>query len=268
MVARMTAENAPAGKPRSDSAWFGFRAVAAGEKASLVRAVFDSVADRYDLMNDLMSGGIHRLWKAAMIDRLAPRPGQRLIDVAGGTGDIAFRFLERAGGPGRGTRAVVCDLTPAMLRIGRDRAIDRGRVGTEGGIDWVAGDAEALPVADMRFDAYTIAFGLRNVTRIGRALAEARRVLKPGGRFLCLEFSRVGLPLLARLYDLYSFRVLPALGAAVTGDGDAYRYLVESIRRFPPQDELAARIAEAGLAQVRFRNLSGGIAALHSAWRI
>ena len=268
MFARMTAENEPAGKPRSDSAWFGFRAVAAGEKASLVRAVFDSVADRYDLMNDLMSGGIHRLWKAAMIDRLAPRPGQRLIDVAGGTGDIAFRFLERAGGPGRGTRAVVCDLTPAMLRIGRDRAIDRGRVGTEGGIDWAAGDAEALPVAGMRFDASTVAFGLRNVTRIERALAEARRVLKPGGRFLCLEFSRVALPLLARLYDLYSFRVLPALGAAVTGDGDAYRYLVESIRRFPPQDELAARIAEAGLAQVRFRNLSGGIAALHSAWRI
>jgi demethylmenaquinone methyltransferase / 2-methoxy-6-polyprenyl-1,4-benzoquinol methylase len=250
-----------------EAASFGYRDVHAAEKPSLVRGVFDSVASRYDLMNDLMSGGIHRLWKAAMIDWLAPRPGQQFIDVAGGTGDIAFRISERLGEPGlaAGSRVVVCDLTPAMLTVGRDRAIDRGHLA---GLSWVAGDAERLPFADMSFDAYTIGFGLRNVTHIDEALAEARRVLKPGGRFLCLEFSHVVLPLLDRLYELYSFRLLPALGQIVAGDRAAYQYLVESIRRFPRQEALAERIAAAGLAQVKFRNLSGGIAALHSAWRI
>lgn len=249
------------------TASFGFRDVDPDEKPGLVRGVFDSVARRYDLMNDLMSGGIHRLWKRALIDWLHPRPGQHLIDVAGGTGDIAFRFLERTQAYGGDTpaRVSVIDLTPAMLAIGRDRAIDRGILS---GIDWVAGDAERLPVADMTADCYTIAFGLRNVTHIERALAEARRVLKPGGRFLCLEFSRVVVPLLDQLYDAYSFRVLPVLGAVVAGDRDSYQYLVESIRRFPGQDELAGLMTAAGFGVVNYRNLSGGIAALHSGWRI
>ncbi len=256
------------GQDSSATASFGYREVDPSEKPGLVRGVFDSVAGRYDLMNDLMSGGIHRLWKRSMIDWLHPRPGQHLVDVAGGTGDIAFRFIERAqrhAAAADAARVSVVDLTPAMLAVGRDRAIDRGLLG---GIDWLAGDAEALPVADMTADCYTIAFGLRNVTHIDRALAEARRVLKPGGRFLCLEFSRVVVPLLDRLYDLFSFRVLPALGAVVARDRDSYQYLVESIRRFPPQDDLAGRIAAAGFGVVRYRNLSGGIAALHSGWRV
>jgi demethylmenaquinone methyltransferase / 2-methoxy-6-polyprenyl-1,4-benzoquinol methylase len=245
-----------------DKAWFGFRRIEAAEKPALVRGVFERVAGRYDLMNDLMSGGIHRLWKADLIDWLDPRPGQLLLDVAGGTGDIAFRYLRRAG---KEARAIVCDLTPAMLLVGRDRAIDRGIVK---GIDWLAGDAQNLPLADRSVDAYTIAFGLRNVTDIDRALAEARRVLKPGGRFICLEFSQVVLPLLKQLYDLYSFRVLPWMGRIVAGDRDSYVYLVESIRRFPAQGALIERMRAVGLDQASYRNLSGGIAALHSAWRI
>lgn len=261
----------PLPDPGQDSpatASFGFQEVDPTVKPGLVRGVFDSVASRYDLMNDLMSGGVHRLWKRSMIEWLHPRPGQHLIDVAGGTGDIAFRFLERAAtkaAPTDPTRVSVVDLTPAMLAVGRDRAIDRGCLR---GIDWVAGDAEALPIADMTADSYTIAFGLRNVTHIDRALAEARRVLKPGGRFLCLEFSRVVVPLLDQLYDTYSFRVLPVLGAVVARDRPSYQYLVESIRRFPPQDDLAGMIAAAGFGVVRYRNLSGGIAALHSGWRV
>jgi demethylmenaquinone methyltransferase/2-methoxy-6-polyprenyl-1,4-benzoquinol methylase len=246
----------------SDKAWFGFQRVETSEKPHLVRDVFERVAGRYDLMNDLMSGGIHRLWKGALIDWLAPRPGQFLLDVAGGTGDIAQRFLARTGPSGR---AVVCDLTPAMLAVGRDRAIDRGIVS---GIDWVAGDAQSLPLADRSVDAYTIAFGLRNVAEIDKALAEARRVLKPGGRFLCLEFSQVVLPQLKQLYDLYSFQILPWMGRIVAGDRDAYVYLVESIRRFPPQQALIEHMTAAGLERASYRNLSGGIAALHSAWRI
>jgi demethylmenaquinone methyltransferase/2-methoxy-6-polyprenyl-1,4-benzoquinol methylase len=226
----------------------------------LVRGVFDSVATRYDLMNDLMSLGIHRLWKAVFIDMLRPRHNMHLLDVAGGTGDIAFRFLERGGG-----QVTVCDLTEEMVAVGRNRAIDRGIVK---GVDWIVGDAEALPIADASVDAYSIAFGLRNVTRIDRALEEARRVLKPGGRFLCLEFSRLAWPWLEPLYDRYSFSVLPALGQWVVGDRESYEYLAESIRRFPAQEELAERIAAAGLEQVTYRNLSGGIAAIHSAWRI
>lgn len=251
--------------PDGETTHFGFRTVAAEEKISLVRDVFDSVASRYDLMNDLMSVGIHRLWKAALIDWLAPRAGMTLLDVAGGTGDIAFRCLDRLAAKGAEGEVVVCDLTPDMLAVGRDRALDQGRVS---GLTWVCGDAEALPIPDASVDAYTIAFGLRNVTHIEQALAEARRVLKPGGHFLCLEFSRVVVPLLRDLYDRYSFAVLPALGEYVTGDRDSYQYLVESIRRFPQQDDLAARIADAGLRQVKYRNYSAGIAAIHSAWRI
>ncbi len=240
---------------------FGYRRVKSEDKARLVRQVFDSVSPRYDLMNDLMSGGVHRLWKAELIDRLAPRPGQVLLDVAGGTGDVAERFLARAGDG----IAIVCDINQSMIAQGRDRAIDAGRLS---GIAWVCGDAEHLPVADTSVDAYTIAFGLRNVTDIAAALAEARRVLKPGGRFLCLEFSRVEAPLLRQAYDFYSFAVLPLLGAVVARDRDAYQYLVESIRRFPPQAELARMMEEAGLERVSSRNLTGGIAALHSGWRL
>ncbi len=251
-----------------DGVPFGFEDVPEAEKGPRVRRVFESVADRYDLMNDLMSGGIHRLWKQAMIDWLVPRPGMSLLDVAGGTGDIAFRVVERVGAEQVGP-IVICDLTPQMLSVGRDRAIDQGWLpGRATPVHWIAGAAEALPLAERSVEAYTIAFGLRNVTHIDAALAEARRVLKPGGRFLCLEFSQVVLPLLSQLYDLYSFKVLPAVGAVVTGDRDAYRYLVESIRRFPPQDELAGLLTAAGLEQVRYRNLSGGIAAIHSAWRL
>ena len=251
--------SATAAGPHDDSVDFGFRKVDAGAKAGLVREVFDSVADRYDLMNDLMSGGIHRLWKRAMIDWLKPRPGMQLLDVGGGTGDIAFRYLDAGGGP-----VIVTDINQEMLKVGQARAATAGR---SGGLAWLCADAERLPVADASVDAYTIAFCIRNVTRIDRVLSEAHRVLKPGGRFLCLEFSRVALPLLDRLYDEYSFRVLPAIGGAVTGNADAYRYLAESIRRFPPQDKFARMIAAAGLDMVKYRNLSGGIAALHSAWR-
>ena len=243
---------------------FGSRRVPESEKAPLVRAIFDSVASRYDLMNDLMSGGIHRWWKTEMIAWLNPRPGQRLVDVAGGTGDIAWRALPKLK-PETGGQVIVCDATFEMLETGRARAIDDGILG---GIEWLCGDAEVLPLADRSADLYTIAFGLRNVTRIERALAEARRVLKPGGRFLCLEFTPAVTPLLQPLYDLYSFQFLPWLGQIVTGDRDAYTYLVESIRRFPSQSELSELIAAAGLERVKFRNLTGGIAALHSAWRL
>jgi len=245
-----------------DSVPFGQRDVPPEEKPGLVRGVFDSVAQRYDLMNDLMSGGVHRLWKRAMLDTLRPRPGWTLVDLAGGTGDIAFAFLERVRNQGR---VIVCDLTPAMLEVGRDRALDRALLG---GIDWIAGAAEHIPLADRSADAVTIAFGLRNVTDMQAVLSEVRRVLKPGGRFLCLEFSRCVVPGIDRLYELYSFAVLPRLGQAVTGDVEAYRYLVESIRRFPPQEELARHLTAAGLARVNWRNLSGGIAALHWGWRV
>ncbi|MDB5408092.1 MAG: Ubiquinone/menaquinone biosynthesis methyltransferase UbiE [Rhodospirillales bacterium] len=245
-----------------DTADFGFRRVHPAAKPGLVRDVFESVAARYDLMNDLMSGGIHRLWKQEFIDRLAPRAGETILDVAGGTGDIAAGIVARRGIEGS---VIVCDLTQAMLEAGRDRMIDGGVLH---GIEWVRGDAEHLPIKSSSVDAYTIAFGLRNVTHIDAALAEARRVLKPGGRFFCLEFSRVDQKILARLYDLFSFQVLPRLGQLVAGDRDSYQYLVESIRRFPPQDELVRRMAEAGLERPRFRNLSGGIAAIHSAWRL
>jgi len=239
-----------------------YRHLPENEKASVVRAIFDSVAPRYDLMNDLMSGGIHRLWKAELLDRLAPRPAETLLDVAGGTGDVALGILERRGPTGE---LIVCDINHAMLEVGRNRAIDRGHLS---GVSWLCGDAERLPIASASVDAYTIAFGLRNVTHIDAALVEARRVLKPGGRFFCLEFSRVVQPSLARFYDLYSFEVLPRLGALVAGDREAYQYLVESIRRFPPQEALLQHMAAAGLERGRYRNLTGGVAALHSAWRL
>ena len=238
---------------------FGYRDVHEEDKAALVRQVFDSVAPKYDLMNDLMSVGIHRLWKSALIDWLRPRPGMRLVDVGGGTGDIAEKFLARGG-----SHAQVIDINLEMLACGRDRAVDRGILF---GIDWIHGDAENLPLEDMSVDAYTTAFCIRNVTHIDRALSEARRVLKPGGRFLCLEFSEVALPAFRLLYDAYSFKVLPLLGEQITGDRDAYKYLAESIRRFPNQMQFADMMRAVGLARVDFRNLTGGIAAIHSAWR-
>jgi len=227
-----------------------------------VRGVFTSVARRYDLMNDLMSGGVHRCWKDRMVRQLDPRPGETILDVAGGTGDIAFRIHDRMRGQGQ---VVVCDLTASMVEVGRDRAIDGGRLS---GLSWTCGDAQRLPVRSASVDAYTIAFGLRNVTDIDAALAEAARVLRPGGRLLCLEFSQVVWPSLQQLYDAYSHAVLPRLGEAVAGDRESYQYLVDSIRRFPDQPSLARRMTEAGLARVHWRNLSGGIVALHTARRL
>lgn len=244
-----------------DTTHFGFETIPEAEKAGRVHGVFSSVASRYDLMNDVMSAGIHRLWKEATIDWLAPRPGMRLLDVAGGTGDISFRFLDRIKGDGHAT---VCDMTQAMLDEGAQRAEKRGLWN----VDFVCGDAMALPFEDASFDAYTIAFGIRNVTRVEDALAEAYRVLKPGGRFLCLEFSQIPAPGLQWLYDRYSFNIIPPMGQAITGDRDSYQYLVESIRRFPDQDAFESMIRNAGFGQVKYRNFSMGIVALHSGWRL
>ena len=244
---------------------FGFRRVGEGEKQDLVNEVFSKVAERYDQMNDLMSGGLHRLWKDDFIAMLNPPRGAipfHVLDVAGGTGDIAFRIADAGGA---GTHVTVADISPEMVGEGRKRAIADGRMGR---CDFTVGNAEKLAFPDRSFDAYTIAFGIRNVTHIDRALAEAWRVLKPGGRFLCLEFSHVDVPLLDTFYDNYSFTVIPAVGKVVTGDGQPYRYLVESIRTFPKQERFKAMIAEAGFANVTFRNLTGGVGAIHSGWRI
>ncbi len=241
---------------------FGFQTVAEDQKAGLVQGVFASVASRYDIMNDLMSGGIHRLWKDAMMDWLAPRPGQQLLDVAGGTGDVAFRFLRRAGAT---AQATVLDLTEPMLIEGQKRAEAANMAGQ---LDWVVGDAMALPFPPAGFDVYTISFGIRNVTRIEDALSEAFRVLRPGGRLMVLEFSQIPNDLMQKVYDLYSFNIIPMMGQVVTGDRDSYQYLVESIRRFPDQDRFADMIRAAGFEQVKYRNLSMGIAALHSGWKI
>jgi len=243
---------------------FGFRDVPESQKDSLVRDVFSSVAPRYDLMNDLMSGGVHRLWKDAMVDWLNPQPRWHILDVAGGTGDIAFRLSERTSTGSVGADVLVCDVNIGMIAEGMRRAQEKG----EERVRWILGDAEALPVADATMDAYTIAFGIRNVTHVERALAEARRVLKPGGRFLCLEFSRPEMAGFEVLYKHFSFTVLPTLGEWIAKDAESYRYLAESIRRFPAQAAFAKMIEGAGLSRVRVRNMTGGIAALHSAWRI
>jgi len=238
---------------------FGYKTVAEDDKADLVRGVFSNVASKYDLMNDLMSMGVHRLWKNRLIEKLRPHPGQRLLDVGGGTGDVAFRYLN-----GGGDDVTVFDINAEMLDVGRDRAIDRGVLNA---ITWTQGNAEHLPFEDASFDAYTIAFCIRNVTHIDRALREARRVLKPGGRFLCLEFSKVVAPGLGAIYDTYSFSLLPRIGQLVANDRESYQYLAESIRRFPDQGTFQAMIEDAGLDVVSHENLTGGIACIHSAWR-
>lgn len=236
---------------------FGERTVTPEEKTGLVRGVFDSVADKYDLMNDLMSGGLHRLWKDRFVREIRPRPGLHYLDVAGGTGDIAFRIRKRVGPEADIT---ICDLNDHMLETGRDRAVDQGWLD---GFEWVTGNAESLPFPDNSFDVYTIAFGLRNVTHIDTALGEAVRVLKPGGRFFCLEFSHVHEPVLSRAYDLYSSNIIPRLGKLVAQDKDSYQYLVESIRKFPKQQDLQDRMTASGLKNSTFSNLSAGIVAIH-----
>ncbi|MBR0824754.1 bifunctional demethylmenaquinone methyltransferase/2-methoxy-6-polyprenyl-1,4-benzoquinol methylase UbiE [Bradyrhizobium manausense] len=244
---------------------FGYRDVPLGDKQTLVNEVFHSVASRYDLMNDLMSGGLHRVWKDIMITRLDPPRSDHpfaLLDVAGGTGDIAFRAAKAAGA---GFHATVCDINSDMLAVGRERALKRH---LDAQVDFVEGNAETLGFADRSFDAYTIAFGIRNVPRIDLALREAYRVLRPGSRFLCLEFSTVEMPGLDRLYDLFSFKVIPPLGRMVTGDAESYQYLVESIRKFPKPNAFAEMIREAGFSRVTWQTLSGGIVALHSGWRL
>lgn len=262
-AAKATAAAAP-GEPSSKTS-FGFREVTEGERQGLVNEVFSSVAERYDLMNDLMSGGLHRLWKADLIAALgAPTGSQpfRLLDVAGGTGDVAMRY---AAASGPNATAVIFDISAEMLEVGRRKVREAG---LENRISLVEGNAETLPMADKSFDAYTIAFGIRNVTHVDRALAEAYRVLKYGGRFLCLEFSEVQVPILDKLYDFHSFEVIPRLGQLAAGAAEPYQYLVESIRKFPSQDKFAAMIREAGFSQVSYRNLTGGIAAIHSGWKI
>lgn len=244
---------------------FGFRDVAETDRQGLVNEVFASVAERYDLMNDLMSGGLHRLWKRDFVTWLNPPKGNsafKLIDVAGGTGDIAMRYAAMSG---PNATATICDISPEMLAVGRRRIGDAGLVDR---VTCVEGNAEALPFASRSFDAYTIAFGIRNVTHIDRALAEAYRVLKPGGRFLCLEFSECQVPLLDRLYDFHSFEVIPRLGKLTAGAAEPYQYLVESIRKFPKQEPFASLIRAAGFERVSYRNLTGGIAAMHSGWKI
>ena len=239
---------------------FGYRQVPLHDKKPLVRAVFESVAPRYDLMNDLMSLGVHRVWKRIFVTALDPRPHRTLLDLAGGTGDISFGWLARGGGP-----AILSDINPAMLAVGRDRALQRGLTSR---LALLTADAERLPLPDRSVDRVSIAFGLRNCTDKAAVLAEARRVLKPGGRFFCLEFSRVQVAILKPAYDIWSFSVLPRLGQRIAGDADSYRYLAESIRTFPDQETLAAMLRSAGLARVAVQNLSGGIAAIHSGWRL
>ena len=240
---------------------FGFETVPEGEKAGRVQGVFNSVASKYDIMNDVMSVGIHRVWKEAMMDWLAPRAGQRLLDVAGGTGDVSFKFLGRAGHG----HASVLDLTEPMLIEGRKRA-EAAEMADN--LDWVVGDAMALPFADNSFDVYTISFGIRNVTRPQEALNEAFRVLKPGGRLMVLEFSQLPNPKMQKAYDLYSFNVIPPLGKLIAGDRDSYQYLVESIRNFPDQETFLGMVRAAGFEQAKYRNLTMGIAALHSGWKL
>jgi len=248
-----------------ESTEFGYKTVTPDEKTNLVHGVFDSVASNYDIMNDVMSGGLHRVWKDRFVRMIRPRPTDRILDVAGGTGDIAFRLhKKRTTIPtfqSSNHPITICDLTPAMLAEGRNRAADRGW--TDNDFEWITGNAADLPFEDNSFDIYTIAFGLRNVTRIDDALKEAHRVLKPGGRFFCLEFSHVRTPILSKAYDLYSAHIIPKMGKVIAKDEDSYQYLIESIRKFPTQRKLCQRIEAAGFKHARYTNLSAGIVAIH-----
>tara|TARA_R110002096_G_scaffold316667_1_gene511150 strand:+ start:119 stop:901 length:783 start_codon:yes stop_codon:yes gene_type:complete len=252
---------APAASGEETTTHFGFQTVNETDKAGMVKGVFNSVADKYDIMNDVMSVGIHRIWKNSLIDSLNPRKGMQLLDVAGGTGDIAFRFLDAA----PDGHAIVCDINAEMLRVGKDRATEQGY---SEGTEFVCGDAMKLPVPDKSVDAYTIAFGIRNVTRVDEAIAEAYRVLKPGGRFLCLEFSPQVVPILQKSYDTYSFNVITKMGELITKDRESYQYFVESIRRFPTPNKFEAMIKEEGFSRVSYRSMSAGIACIHSGTRI
>ncbi|XP_027344846.1 2-methoxy-6-polyprenyl-1,4-benzoquinol methylase, mitochondrial [Abrus precatorius] len=259
---------------------FGFKQVNEDEKARMVGDVFTSVASNYDVMNDLMSAGLHRLWKDRLVSKLNPFPGMKHLDVAGGTGDVAFRILENINRVKQRelrrvfndtveeeTRIYVCDINPNMLNVGKQRAFEKG-FGEDGSLVWVEGNAESLSFKNDSMDGYTIAFGIRNVTHIEKVLSEAHRVLKPGGRFLCLELSHVGIPIFKELYDYYSFSVIPYMGGLVAGDRESYQYLVESIRRFPSQEKFASMIADAGFQKVEYENLVGGVVAIHSGLKI
>ena len=240
---------------------FGFSRVKSKDKSNLVKKIFENVSDRYDLMNDFMSLGIHRVWKESMLDWLAPRRGQSLIDVAGGTGDIAFNFIKRAK---TGANATILDLTESMMIEGKKKTID---LPEESQINWVCGDAMRMPFSDSTFDVYTISFGIRNVTNISKTLSEAYRVLKPGGRLMILEFSSVNNDLISWIYDKYSFNIIPKLGEFVSNDRESYQYLVESIRKFPNQEKFSEMIINECFRKVKYRDLTFGIAALHSAWK-
>jgi len=245
-------------KENPEAGWFGYERVAPEEKTQRVKSVFSSVAENYDLMNDLMSGGLHRLWKDHFVAKMRPRVGEVILDVAGGTGDIAMRCARKNGD------VIVCDINPDMLHEGRVKAMNAGWLSE---IAWVTGSAEELPIESASVDLACISFGLRNVTHIDKALAEFFRVLRPGGRFFCMEFSPGVTPALKKIYDLYSFSILPWLGEKVAKDRASYQYLAESIRQFPPQEELATRMAKAGFENVRYENLMGGVVAIHSGWR-
>ncbi len=249
-------------KTHTEGHFFGYEEIDPKEKQARVHDVFASVAGDYDLMNDLMSVGVHRLWKNKLIRHIRPRQNQHYLDVAGGTGDIAFRLFKATEGQAPIT---VCDINGEMLKVGERRAIDQGILE---GIDWVEGNAEKLPFADHMFDCYTISFGLRNVTHIDQAIAEAYRVLKPGGHFYCLEFSKMRIPIINKIYDKYSFKLIPKIGELVAKDRESYQYLVESIRQFPSQRQLLRRINDVGFQQTQYTNLSGGIAAIHQAIKI
>ena len=261
----LPAKDYPAMATPRDETHFGYSTIPLADKQGRVDDVFHSVARRYDLMNDLMSGGLHRAWKDALLTAVNPPKGDRpfaLLDLAGGTGDVAFRVAQAGG---RNTRVTVCDINAEMLAVGAERAVSRG---LDHAVTFEQGNAEELPYPDKSFDCVTIAFGIRNVPRIDRALAEAYRVLRIGGRFLCLEFSSVDVPGLDALYELYSFKLIPRIGAAVTGDREAYQYLVESIRKFPRPPVFARMIEDAGFRRVSFRQMTGGVVALHSGWKL
>jgi demethylmenaquinone methyltransferase/2-methoxy-6-polyprenyl-1,4-benzoquinol methylase len=257
--------DATAKKAPDETIDFGFETVPTAEKSERVREVFNNVASNYDLMNDLMSGGKHRLWKDAFVTWLRPRAGMTIIDLAGGTGDIAFRILKHVGVDSHTMAITVSDINHEMLKVGKDRATAKG---FDEQLEWLCADAENLPVPNQSADAVTLAFGIRNMTDKPAALGEAYRILKPGGRFMCLEFSRLALPGLSGLYDKYSFQVVPKIGRCVAKDEPAYQYLVESIRKFPDQETFAQMIRDAGFDNVDYRNMSGGIAAMHSGWRV